>query len=1091
MLPVHNHSQYSALDGYSSPNEIADRIEELGLPGAFLTDHGTVAGLQAFREAMTWKDKRKKVKRDLFIGYGMEAYQAEHGRENHTVPGTYNEYFKMGQDQFHLVLLAKNKEGYLNLLRISDEANRTGFYYKPRVDWDLLKQYREGIIATSACLGSLINQKLIEGDETPVDMMMRTFGDDFLIEIHTYSTDFQAEVNEHLISIARDRGIRMVYANDAHYAYPDEYEIHEAMLCAQYGENIDDVKGRKNKDTGVFEVGLPDSPTYHHPQCLYIMGEDDVREHLSYLPDDVVDEAISTSDWLMETCNFIVDPPSLHLPKFKLGKKEVNSADFLQTLVVEGLESKFDEITDEIISRVEYEYEAIVDAGLADYFLIVWDYISWAKKQGIMVGPGRGSVGGSILAYALGITNIDPLKYGLQFERFWNPGRTDGLPDIDVDFEKSSRQEIIEYVKKKYGENRVLPIGNHIFMRPKSAIDKAGMVLYEKPPYGLMKTVNKIIESTDDAGAVMTWDDMMEEVGEELDGYMKSEPELFALAEGLSGRLQNYGVHASAVVISDVDLPEHLPSRMASDSEKKKVLVTQAEMKQVEKEGFPKFDFLGLRNLDTVMRTAILSGEFGEDSREARKRINKHFWELDLNSLEEDYWRMIDDGHTLGLFQIDESSSPRRIGKRLHPRNVEDLAFIVALNRPGPLRGGVVDRFLERRSGEEQVTYPHEILIDILGPTYGDFLYQEQVIDFFKAIGYSLSDADHIRKILGKKLVDEMQDEFPIYLERATQHMSEPRAMAIWESIEDFSKYSFNKAHAVGYGMILAWTLYAKAKWPTEFIMASIETNPKKVGSYINEARRIGVQVLPPDATRSDVFISKIEGEILYGLRDIKGIGDKTAQWVVDNRPYKSPEQFLEKQQAAEKPACNLGHFKKMMEAGAFDTFGYRLASCERCDGTGKMKVEGLRLREVCDQCKDGWNKIDMPDMEERVQFEEQYLGIALTDAYAELVEKYKEEIDALDDIGLAMQEDPSEIEVPGIIKSVRKTKTRADANPRYANRDMAHVTISWEGEDVTFVAFPDDYDAFHFVLKENVLCRFKLKTTKKGPQLKKAFRLI
>lgn len=1030
------------------------------------------------------------AKHDLFVGYGMEAYQARYGREITRVPGTYNTPFKSGEDSFHLVILAKNYEGYLNLLRLSDEANRTGFYYRPRVDFKLLEQYKEGLVVTSACLGSLINQRLMDGDVSPIDEFYRIFRDDFLIEVHTYEHELQREINEALVSIARERGIRMVYANDAHYAWPEDYEVHEALLFAQYNEKWGEPKRYDNSYVA------EDGTRFHHPPCLYIMGEDDVRKHLSYLPEDVVDEAIATSDWLMEACQVRVPDPELHLPKFKMGKKEIDSEDLLQTLVIDGLEDRY-EMTDEVIQRAEYEYKSIVEAGLADYFLIVWDYIEWAKKQGIMVGPGRGSVGGSIMAYALGITNIDPLKFDLQFERFWNPGRASGLPDIDVDFERSHRQTMIERVKKKYGENRVMPIGNHIFMRPKSAIDKAGMVLSNgddgKPKYGLIKAINKIIETTDDAGQVKSWDDMMEEIHDELSEYIDKDPTLFALAEALSGRLQSYGVHASAVVISDVDLPEFLPGRMASDTDKNKVVVTQAEMHEVEDQGFPKFDFLGLRNLDTIMRTAVLSGEFGEDFREARMAVIDYFWQIDFEQMPTDYWEMIDNGYTLGLFQIDESSSPRRIGKNLKPRSIEDLALIVALNRPGPLRGGIVDSLLERRAGNETVQYPHEVLAGILEPTYGFFVYQEQVINYFKEIGYSLSEADEIRKILGKKLVDKMKEEEVRYLERATEYMSEARAKAIWESIEDFSKYSFNKAHAVGYGMILAWTLYAKNKWPTEFIMASIETNPKKVGAYINEARRIGVAVLSPDINDSDVFISKVGNDILYGLRDIKGIGDKTAQWVVDNRPYDDPWSMLAKIKEADKPACNMGHFAKLVEAGAFDATGYRVAKCEACEGVGRCRLnpEDRRLSD-CEYCDGvGWVQAEIPTMEERAELEEKYLGIALTDVFAALTEKYSEEIAECDEIGSALNEDETEVTVPGIITSVRKTKTRADANPRFANRAMAHATISWQGEDVTFVAFPDVYDNFSFMLKEGVLGRFTLKTTKKGPQLKKSFRFV
>ena len=456
---MHNHSEYSELDGYSHPSEIADRLVELGLPGAFLTDHGTVAGFPQFTKAMKEKD--------LWVGYGMEAYQSAHDRTNKR--NSEGKPFKKGEDEFHLILLAQTREGYANLLRIADEANRSGFYYRPRVDWDLLKRYREGVIATSACMGSLFCQRLMDGDVSPISKMHEIFKDNFFIELSTYDTDEQRALNNDLLHVARDRGIPVIYANDAHYAHPDQYDIHEALLCAQYGEYLLAPKKYSN---------VPDDPSYHHPECLYIMGEDEVRERMSHLPDSVVDEAIANTDLLMEMCSFELEKNPTFLPKFKVPEEYSDSAEMLESLVAEGLEERY-ELTDEVLDRAEFEYEAIVSAGLQDYFLIVWDYINYALSHGVMVGPGRGSVGGSILAYALGITAIDPLKYGLQFERFWNPGRADGLPDIDTDFEQSARQFMIEYVKRKYGEDRVLPIGNHIMIRPKSAIDKAAMVLDE------------------------------------------------------------------------------------------------------------------------------------------------------------------------------------------------------------------------------------------------------------------------------------------------------------------------------------------------------------------------------------------------------------------------------------------------------------------------------------------------------------------------------------------------------------------------------------------------------------------------------------
>ena len=1140
MLPIHNHSEYSALDGYAHPKEIADRIEKLGLPGAFLTDHGTVAGLTAFRDNMLFRNpKKKEGPRDLFIGYGMEAYQAKTSRLEtkwrdgdmfldkggpKRIPGT---GFKKGDDAFHLILLAGSPEGYRNLLRISDEANRTGFHYSARVDWELLKKYREGLICTSACMGSLACQEILEyGTTSTLTALYDIFRENFYVEVSTYDTDDQRALNDFLVSFAKERGYKLVYANDAHYAEPDQYDTHEALLCAQYQDYLLAPKKYSN---------VPEDPAFYHPQCLYIMGEQEVADRLSHLPEWAVDQAIDNSDAIMEQCRFELEKPGLYLPKFKVPADYDDSAHMLEALVIDGLEERYGLDDEEAIERAQFELESIVESGLQDYFLIVWDYINYALNHGILVGPGRGSVGGSILAYCLGITSIDPLQYNLQFERFWNPGRAEGLPDIDVDFERSSRQFMIEYAKKKYGPDRVLPISNHIFMRPKSAIDKAGMVLYEKgkSPYGALENIKKIIETTTDAGQPKPWDEMMELVGPDLRGeeditglnkkgtnYVAVFPGVFELASLLAGRLATYGVHASAVVIANVDLPDKLPSRLVSDDDGRKVLTTQAEMHEVEKAGFPKFDFLGLRNLDTAMMTAILSGKFGDadelapklaqlieernrgsldrvdqDLLVALKEIVRYFRnDVDFDHLPDSFWKQIDNGYTLGFFQIDESRSPRHIGKQLRPRNIEDLAAIVALNRPGPLRDrdeegkSTVDRFLARRNGAEAAHFPHEILAEILASTYGDFLYQEQVIAYFREIGYSLSDADHIRKILGKKLVEEMQAEYPTYLKAATQHMPEHTAKVIWESIENFSKYSFNKAHAVGYGIILAWTMYAKWKWPTEFIMASITTNPKKVPSYINEARRIQVPIRPPDINEAEVTISKKGDGIVYGLVNIKGIGEDAAKWVVQNRPYSSPEDFYERA-AAEKPiVVKANHRQAFMDAGCFDGFGYRLAKCEACEGKGRRRINPRsRLLDDCPECgKTGYQRVDLPSFKEVTKFEQELLGIVLT-LDTTVIGKYATRIKGCDSWAKADTESKSEIKIPGVVTAIDNRRTAPDANYN-ADRDWARVTIQWEGEELTFAAFPDAWDEFGFMLRPQNVGEFTLVTGPKGSKLKRGY---
>ena len=435
ICPVHNHSEYSALDGFSTVVEIANRIEQIGAPGAFLTDHGVIAGWRPFG-----KEMRRK---GLIPGFGIEAYQAAVHREARP------ESKKKSRDQHHLVLLAKNDKGVENVMRLSDEANRTGFYFVPRVDWDLLEKYSEGVMATSACLSGLIAKGINNDDKSDLYRYLDIFGDDFLIELHTYDDPYQREINKELVAIASEHGVPMVYANDAHYSCVEDYEHHEIMLCMQTGAKITDEKRMS------------------HPPCLYIMDEAQVRESLSYLPEAAVDQAIANSSEVLERCRDAELPePRMHLPVFVPREATLDKSNdhTIIRMVEEGLEARYPEVTDEIEKRAEYELETIISAGLADYFLITADFCQWADDSGIQRGPGRGSVGGSIIAYVLGITDVDPIKYNLYFERFYNAGRDEGLPDIDIDFEPERRTEIDDYLRSRYGSNQVIPVGNHIRM---------------------------------------------------------------------------------------------------------------------------------------------------------------------------------------------------------------------------------------------------------------------------------------------------------------------------------------------------------------------------------------------------------------------------------------------------------------------------------------------------------------------------------------------------------------------------------------------------------------------------------------------------
>jgi DNA polymerase III subunit alpha len=1033
--PVHNHSEFSALDGFSTVKEIALRVQEINSPGAFLTDHAVIAG---------WRPFAKEMKKSgLIPGFGIEAYQANVHRK--IKPEN-----KRQRDQNHLILLAKNEEGVKNIMRMSDEANRSGFFYVPRIDWELLEKHKEGVIATSACASGIVAHGLKESDNSPIYRFLEIFGDDFFLELHTYPEKFQYDLNNELVGIGKELGIPMVYANDAHYSCKDDYPYHEVMLCMQMGKTIDD----------------PDRMS--HPPALYIMDEQDVRSKLQYLDSDVVNEAISNSDLILERCRDAkLSEPRMHLPVYVprevTGDKNNNS--LLLRLVEEGLDKRYEEITTEIEDRAIYEIETIVGAGLTDYFLITADFCKWADDSDIERGPGRGSAGGCLIAYALGITDVDPIKYDLYFERFYNAGRDEGLPDIDIDFEPSRRTELDDYLRSRYGAHHVVPIGNHIRMKPKAAIDKIAKVLGIS--YGETEKIKKIIDTIPDIG-IMSADQIGWEAADgikiavlederavlELAPYMDKHPELFDCAKRIGGRISNYGIHASAIVISDVDIREEMPTmfRAIKDddgSKGKRMLATQIEMREVEECGFPKFDRLGLRNLDTL------------------KMVNRNtgggwsYKEIDWESLPEDFWKLIDKGWTLGLFQVEDGNA-KHIGKRIKPRSILDLAAIVSLNRPGPLRSGVVDRFIARRNGQEDVSYPDPILEPILSETYGDFLYQEQVIAYFRVIGYDMKEADGIRKMLGKKLVVEMEREYPRYLERASEYMPEKVAERIWNLIVDFSKYSFNKSHAVAYAIILARTMYAKWKYPTQFFIASIQTNSADVGKYIREAALIGIKINPPDVNNSGVEIGIKDEQIWFGLKNIKWIGEDAAQWVIQNAPYTSVDSLREKHDQAQKiwekdkigksprQIVRANVIETLIRAGAFDS---------------------LEPRDI--------------SKEDVAEAEQELLGFCITDQSSGIIKKHEERLNSYENptdfensVGLTL-------DLPGIVSETKEVKTKRGSV-------MGVVKIDWDGLQNEFVVFSkSDYndddlwgDYKRWLLKPGTVGIFTVKVTERGLNL-------
>jgi DNA polymerase-3 subunit alpha len=828
----------------------------------------------------------------------------------------------------------------------------------------------------------------------------------------------------------------------------------------------------------------------------------------------------------MELCQDTVLPkPGLHLPRFEavvapegVSLKQGNKG-FMLDLMERGLVARYGEdLSDEVMERAEFEFRAIADAfgpgerGLEDYFLITWDWVDWCHRHNIMTGPGRGSAAGSILAYALGITHVDPLKYDLYFERFWNPGRTAGLPDIDVDVPQGKRDEVKRYLVNRWGEDHVRDIGTHIRMQPKSAIDATMKALMSDSTgqmdgihYKNAAIIKKIIEKTEDAGQSAPWHSIKNEVGDtviegvwdlvgdELQPIIDENEDyadVFQVAEHLTGRIASYGVHPSAVIISDIPLTDTLPGRMVKGKKgAPDRLVTQVEMKEVEKEGFLKADVLGLRNLDTLTEVLRLVPEH------ASSNPNDVYKSIDLDTLDPGCYELLTNKLTRGLFQIENGHSARKIAKDMEPNSIEDLAAIVALNRPGPLRSGMADRYFARRSGEEPVVYQHEILADILDVTYGDFLYQEQVLAYFRKIGYTLGEADDIRRMLGKKQVEKMSKEKPRYLARASEFMKPEIAEAIWDEIIGFSKYSFNKSHAVAYAVVLAWTMWAKFHYPTEFIMASITTNIQQgvevIGAYVTEGRRMGVQIVPPDINRSQVEITKDGEQILFGLM-VKGVGDEAAEWLVQHRPFENFEQALEKVESenklykkldpADQPAkspkqrCGKGAFNSLLNVGAFDNL----------HGGAFLQVTKEDVPQVRDPSKTSKKDVvSLCSVEDRAAYEKDLMGVTLTDVWSDIVANL--DMDQFDSYASA-EENEGGVRLIGVISEIEKRKMKEGGYN--AGATWAFVTIEWQGETTRFAAFSKEWERFNYMLQPGYLGLFDLQCSPRGAKLERGERI-
>ncbi len=882
---LHVHTEYSLLDGANRIPDLITRAASLGMDSIAITDHGVMYGVIDFYKAA--------IKNGIKPILGCEVYTAKRTRFDRQ-PG-------LDADQGHLVLLARDNEGYKNLMKIVSIGYTEGFYYKPRVDLEVLRSHSKGITALSACLSGDVPAAIIEGDYKKAKQKALTFNEifgqgHFYLELQTNGIEEQNLVNQSLIKLSEETGIPLVATNDAHYLRREDARAHEVLLCIQTGRKITD--GNRMKFSS---------------DDFYIKSQEEMIAAFKNIP-----EAIENTVKIAESCNVELEFNKLHLPQFTV-PREREPFEYLHSLCIEGFGRlpAGASATPSYLTRLDYELQVIKQMGYVDYFLIVWDFIKYAKDNGIMVGPGRGSAAGSLVAYCLGITSIDPLKYKLLFERFLNPERVT-MPDIDIDFCYERRQEVIDYVVRKYGEDKVAQIITFGTMAARGAIRDVGRAL--DIPYGEVDRIAKMIPFQ----IGMTIDKALE-LNPELKRTYKediSANELLDTARLLEGMPRHASTHAAGVVISKDPITDYVPLQKNDES-----VTTQFAMGLLEELGLLKMDFLGLRTL-TVIRDAIVL-------------INRnHEIRLDIEMLnmdDADVYKMIGDGKTSGVFQL-ESAGMTQFMKELQPASLEDIVAGISLYRPGPMES--IPKYIRNKNSPGKVEYEHPLLEGILDVTYGCMVYQEQVMQIVRDLaGYSMGRSDLVRRAMSKKKHDVMQKERQSFIHGIVDEngeiivkgairngVDEKAANRIFDQMMDFASYAFNKSHAAAYAVIAYQTAWLKYYYPVEFMAASLNSflgSSDKISQYVHECKLMGIEVLPPDVNESEVRFTVANGKIRFGMAAVKNVGENAVGELILERIekgiFKSFSDFCERVGGRD---INKRCVESLIKCGAFDSFG-------------------------------------------------------------------------------------------------------------------------------------------------------------------------
>ena len=942
---LHAHTEYSMLDGAAKIKDYLKKVSELNQPAAAITDHGNLYG------ALEFYNEATKIGVKPIIGY--EAYLTPTSR--------FERPERDKNKRYHLTLLAENNVGYQNLVELVSKAYLEGYYYKPRIDYELLEEYSTGLIALSGCLGGEIAQFLApdgskeEGNNDEVrsyenallvaKKYQQIFGkDNFFIELHNHGIPQQIEILSDLVKISKEIGAPLVATNDSHYVEQVNSSAHDALLCVQTNATLDDENRFKFEGSG-----------------YYVKSSEEMRE---LFPEDKYSDACDNTLKIAERIEYNFEFDKTYLPDFPVNQNQTTE-ELLRSKVLEGANERYKNIDDEVMSRINYELDVINTMGYASYFLIVGDLIEFAKKNKIRTGAGRGSAAGSIVSYCLGITGIDPIKYGLIFERFLNKGRK-SLPDIDMDFDERYRTDVINYAIEKYGQDKVAHIVTFATIKAKQAIRDAARVLglpfssgdkvaKLMPPMilGNTATISECLELDQDnnSGYSKEFFSASEELRKEY-GSDSEVKKIIDIALGLEGLRRQDGIHAAAIVISPEKITNYLPiQRKGENSE----IVTQYEMHTVEQLGLLKMDFLGLRNLSILDRTIELIGDPQFDIDNVLLDDPKTF-------------KLFSEGRMTGVFQL-ESRVAQTVSKNLNPKRFEDIVALVALIRPGPLGAGMHNEFADRANSRREIEYLHNDLEPILSETYGIILYQEQVMQIAEKIaGFNLQEADNLRVAMGKKIPKVMEEQrIKFTVGAANKGYSEQFAIELFDQIAYFAGYGFNKSHSVPYALLAYQTAYLKANYPAEYLAAcltAVKRDKDRTAIFLSEARELGVSVKTPDINVSFEDFTVRENEILFGLSAVRNVGDITAQKIVQERDvygdFTTLEDFLSR---IDSRSLNKRGIEALIQGGGLDKFGFTRfgmfeATVDLIEGAKRNKSSLKNIQSSLFEIEDSSNKL-------------------------------------------------------------------------------------------------------------------------------------